>query len=50
YYREPGSGHKFRSLKDVERYLTGVEYTPSGRALKRHNHVSVSSRIAYSSS
>ena len=47
YYLEQGTGRKFRSLKEVERYLTGVEYTPSRKALKLSNHIGVSSRVAY---
>ncbi|PSR90035.1 Methyl-CpG-binding domain-containing protein, partial [Actinidia chinensis var. chinensis] len=39
YYLEQGTGRKFRSLKEVERYLTGVEYTPSRKALKLSNHI-----------
>ncbi|XP_057480136.1 methyl-CpG-binding domain-containing protein 7-like isoform X2 [Actinidia eriantha] len=39
YYLEQGTGQKFRSLKEVERYLTGVEYTPSRKALKLSNHI-----------
>ena len=47
YYLEQGTGHKFRSLKEVERYLTGAEYTPLRKALKLSNHIGVSSRVAY---
>nr|GMD24018.1 methyl-CpG-binding domain-containing protein 7-like isoform X1 [Ipomoea batatas] len=32
YYFEPGTGRKFRSLREVERHLNGGEYTPSSRA------------------
>uniref|UniRef100_A0A5B7BSW6 Putative methyl-CpG-binding domain-containing protein 7 isoform X2 n=1 Tax=Davidia involucrata TaxID=16924 RepID=A0A5B7BSW6_DAVIN len=39
YYYEPGSGQKFRSLRDVERYLTGEVYTPRPKALELGNHV-----------
>ncbi|KAA8549228.1 hypothetical protein F0562_000912 [Nyssa sinensis] len=39
YYYEPGSGQKFRSLRAVERYLTGEVYTPRPKALKLGNHV-----------
>ncbi|XP_057483113.1 methyl-CpG-binding domain-containing protein 7 [Actinidia eriantha] len=39
YYLEQGTGQKFRSLKEVERYLRGVEYTPSRKALKLSNHI-----------
>ncbi|GFZ17980.1 hypothetical protein Acr_26g0012490 [Actinidia rufa] len=39
YYLEQGTGQKFRSLKEVERYLTGVEYTRSRKALKLSNHI-----------
>ncbi|XP_047323024.1 methyl-CpG-binding domain-containing protein 7-like isoform X2 [Impatiens glandulifera] len=28
YYYKPGSGIRFRSMKEVERYLSGHEYTP----------------------
>ncbi|KAG8387809.1 hypothetical protein BUALT_Bualt02G0059700 [Buddleja alternifolia] len=43
YYYEPGSGRKFRSRKDVERYLNGDEYFGSGRRLSPRNHVELSS-------
>ncbi|KAK3004017.1 hypothetical protein RJ639_017992, partial [Escallonia herrerae] len=33
YYYEPGSGRKFRSTKEIERYLNGEEYTPRSRGL-----------------
>ncbi|KAL7173494.1 hypothetical protein ACSBR2_032872 [Camellia fascicularis] len=39
YYYEPETGKKFRSLKAVERYLTGEEYTQPRKRLKLHNHV-----------
>ncbi|KAF7119565.1 hypothetical protein RHSIM_Rhsim13G0086700 [Rhododendron simsii] len=35
YYHEPETGKKFRSTKEVERYLTGVEYTPRSRSRSR---------------
>ncbi|THG19545.1 hypothetical protein TEA_027451 [Camellia sinensis var. sinensis] len=38
YYYELGTRQKFRSLKAVERYLTGVEYTPSRKTYKLRNH------------
>lgn len=31
YYLEPGTGHKFRSLREVERYLNGETVTRSRR-------------------
>ncbi|KAK2995273.1 hypothetical protein RJ640_015554 [Escallonia rubra] len=41
YYYEPGSGRKFRSTKEIERYLNGEEYTPRSRALiVKHFHCS----------
>nr|URX64924.1 methyl-CpG-binding domain protein [Camellia sinensis] len=39
YYYEPETGQKFRSLKAVERYLTGEEYTQPRKRLKLRNHV-----------
>ncbi|CAL5426643.1 unnamed protein product [Camellia sinensis] len=41
YYYEPETGQKFRSLKAVERYLTGEEYTQPRKRLKLRNHVRV---------
>nr|GFC48213.1 methyl-CpG-binding domain-containing protein 7-like isoform X1 [Tanacetum cinerariifolium] len=38
YYREPGTGRQFRSLKEVERYVTG-EFLSSLRSnVKRLNY------------
>ncbi|XP_059626664.1 methyl-CpG-binding domain-containing protein 7-like isoform X2 [Cornus florida] len=37
YYYEPESGQKFRSLRAVERHLTGEVYTPRLKALKLGN-------------
>ncbi|XP_017246460.1 methyl-CpG-binding domain-containing protein 7 isoform X2 [Daucus carota subsp. sativus] len=34
YYYEPSTGHKFRSLKEVERYINGEVYTPRRRRSK----------------
>lgn len=31
YYYEPMTGHKFRSLREVERYVNGGVYTPRRR-------------------
>ncbi|KAL3518250.1 hypothetical protein ACH5RR_020839 [Cinchona calisaya] len=39
YYYEPGTGLKFRSLRAVERYINGEEFTPTHRrALTWHNN------------
>lgn len=54
YYYEPGTGKKFRSTKEVERYLTGEEYTRS-RSWSRSRsdkpftlgHMRVCLRVAY---
>ena len=46
YYYEPESGKRFRSSKDVERYLNGEEvYIPKQKALKLGNYVNVSSKV-----
>nr|XP_009782300.1 PREDICTED: methyl-CpG-binding domain-containing protein 7 isoform X1 [Nicotiana sylvestris] len=43
YYYEPGTGLKFRSLREVERRLNGEIYAPRSRALiVRHNQASSS--------
>ncbi|XP_074354549.1 methyl-CpG-binding domain-containing protein 7-like [Apium graveolens] len=34
YYYEPSTGHKFRSLREVERYINGEVYTPRRRRSK----------------
>ncbi|CAK9168919.1 unnamed protein product [Ilex paraguariensis] len=34
YYHEPETGHKFRSLKEIERYIKGEVYRPRQRSLK----------------
>nr|XP_027087704.1 methyl-CpG-binding domain-containing protein 7-like isoform X1 [Coffea arabica] len=38
YYYEPGTGLKFRSLRAVERYVNGEEYTPRPGALTWHDN------------
>ncbi|XAR60542.1 hypothetical protein NMG60_11033961 [Bertholletia excelsa] len=43
YYHEPGTRRKFRSLKSVERYITGEEYAPSSGGVKLSNYVRGSS-------
>lgn len=46
YYYEPGTGLKFRSLREVERRLNGEIFAPRSRALVvRHNQASV--RVEY---
>lgn len=39
YYFEPGTGRKFRSLREVERHLNGEEYTPKSRPFTVSNHL-----------
>ncbi|XP_073040266.1 methyl-CpG-binding domain-containing protein 7 isoform X1 [Primulina eburnea] len=41
YYYEAETARKFRSMKEVERYLNGEEYTPrrSPRKMTLHNHM-----------
>ncbi|XP_027126325.2 methyl-CpG-binding domain-containing protein 7-like [Coffea arabica] len=38
YYYEPGTGLKFRSLRAIERYVNGEEYTPRPGALTWHDN------------
>ncbi|XP_019159695.1 PREDICTED: methyl-CpG-binding domain-containing protein 6-like isoform X2 [Ipomoea nil] len=40
YYFEPGTGRKFRSLREVERHLNGGEYTPRSREFTSTNPLS----------
>lgn len=49
YYYEPSTGHKFRSLREVERYINGEVYTPRRRRSKtlRLGHSGSHSKVRY---
>ncbi|XP_048504132.1 methyl-CpG-binding domain-containing protein 7 isoform X2 [Beta vulgaris subsp. vulgaris] len=38
YYIEPGTGQRFRSVPEVQRYLASPKYSSKGRALTLKNH------------
>uniref|UniRef100_M1B9D9 Methyl binding domain protein n=1 Tax=Solanum tuberosum TaxID=4113 RepID=M1B9D9_SOLTU len=47
YYYEPGTGQKFRSLRDVERRLNGEIFAPRIRTSGVRNYPKASLRIEY---